>query len=220
MDLILVEEKLMEHLRYLRSYYFLDKGEFYQTFIEETRNIMKLPPRANSEQDINSVALQNTLVRLDWDDSKVMKNIKFKISNNGFEYTKFNHTDNLNIAGNILRKGDYMHFDIMKSAKESGCIWHNIKQSLENGFDMTFSMRFRRPALSHMPTRFEPFNTSISKIGSMTDKSEIDGKSMMADNNTSLCLIIQNSKEISNIKKNGVTQLKDLSEYIAVKISL
>ena len=59
MDLILKEEKLVDHLKILRNYYFLDKGEFYQIFIEESRNIMKLPPTSSAEQEINGVAFQN-----------------------------------------------------------------------------------------------------------------------------------------------------------------
>jgi len=56
---MLKEEKLLDHLQYLKQYYFLEKGEFYQIFIEESRNFMKLPPNANTEYDINGIACQN-----------------------------------------------------------------------------------------------------------------------------------------------------------------
>ena len=59
MDLILKEEKLMDHLKNLKDYYFLGRGEFYQIFIEESKNIMKLPPTSNAESEINGVAYQN-----------------------------------------------------------------------------------------------------------------------------------------------------------------
>jgi gamma-tubulin complex component 4 len=64
MQLILKEEKLLDHLQLLKQYYFVDKGEFYQIFIEESRNIMKLPPNANTEYDINGIAYQN--VKFSW----------------------------------------------------------------------------------------------------------------------------------------------------------
>ena len=44
----------------------LDKGEFFQMFIEEARKIMYLPPTTNAESDINNVALQNVLENFDY----------------------------------------------------------------------------------------------------------------------------------------------------------
>lgn len=61
MELILKEEKLIDHLTNLKDFYFLAKGEFYQIFIEESRNLMRSPPTSNAEHEINGVAYQNVI---------------------------------------------------------------------------------------------------------------------------------------------------------------
>ena len=59
MDLIVRQEKLLDHLKNLKNYYLLGKGEFFQIFIEEARNLMKLPPTSNAENEINGIVHQN-----------------------------------------------------------------------------------------------------------------------------------------------------------------
>jgi len=82
MELILKEGDLMNHLKNLKDFYFLEKGEFYQVFIEEIKNIIKLPPTSTVEDEINGIAYQNTALRLSWDNSQLLKDVKFKIPNN------------------------------------------------------------------------------------------------------------------------------------------
>ena len=59
MKVIVEEEALVENLQNLKSYYFMEKGEFYHIFIEESRNLMKLPPKASAEFDINGMVYPN-----------------------------------------------------------------------------------------------------------------------------------------------------------------
>jgi hypothetical protein len=61
-------------------------------------------------------------VRLGWDDSKIMKNVRFKITNNGFEFNHFSSLHGLNVLGNVTQKKNhnYIRFEQMKSQKESG----------------------------------------------------------------------------------------------------
>jgi hypothetical protein len=74
---------------------------------------MKLPPNPNAEHDINGICYQNSLVRLGWDDNKLMKNIQFKIDNHGFEFTHFASLHGLNILGNVTQKKNhnYIRFE-------------------------------------------------------------------------------------------------------------
>jgi gamma-tubulin complex component 4 len=44
LHLVVVKANLMEHLKAIKDYFLLSKGEFYQTFLEEARSIMSLPP--------------------------------------------------------------------------------------------------------------------------------------------------------------------------------
>jgi gamma-tubulin complex component 4 len=39
-----VKASLIEHMKAIKDFFLLSKGEFYQTFLEEARQIMSLPP--------------------------------------------------------------------------------------------------------------------------------------------------------------------------------
>ena len=59
LDLLLKKEDFLHHLTNLKTYYFLDQGLFFQLFFEEAKQLMQLPPKTNSESDLNNIALQN-----------------------------------------------------------------------------------------------------------------------------------------------------------------
>lgn len=59
MTVIVEEEKLVVNLKNIKAFYFMEKGEFYHIFIEESRNLMKLPPKASAEYDINGMVYPN-----------------------------------------------------------------------------------------------------------------------------------------------------------------
>ena len=49
LHLVVVKASLLDHLKAIKDYFLLAKGEFYQTFLEEARSIMNLPPQSSSE---------------------------------------------------------------------------------------------------------------------------------------------------------------------------
>eukprot|EP01114_Cavostelium_apophysatum_P018494 TRINITY_DN5729_c0_g1_i1.p1 TRINITY_DN5729_c0_g1~~TRINITY_DN5729_c0_g1_i1.p1 ORF type:complete len:646 (+),score=176.79 TRINITY_DN5729_c0_g1_i1:125-2062(+) len=51
--LVVVDAKLIAHLKMMKDYFLVSKGDFYQAFIEDTRAVMSLPPKAFAEHDIN-----------------------------------------------------------------------------------------------------------------------------------------------------------------------
>ena len=59
LDLLIKKEDFLHHLTNLKQFYFLDQGLFFQIFYEESKQMMQLPPKPSSENDINSIALQN-----------------------------------------------------------------------------------------------------------------------------------------------------------------
>lgn len=59
LDLLIKKEDFLAHLTNLKTYYFLDQGLFFQIFSEEAKQMMQLPPKNTSEQDLNTIALQN-----------------------------------------------------------------------------------------------------------------------------------------------------------------
>lgn len=58
LHLVVVKASLLDHLKAIKDYFLLSKGEFYQTFLEEARHIMTLPPQSSSEFDLNVGPLQ------------------------------------------------------------------------------------------------------------------------------------------------------------------
>jgi gamma-tubulin complex component 4 len=44
LHLVVFKASLLDHLKAIKDYFLLCKGEFYQTFLEEARQIMAMPP--------------------------------------------------------------------------------------------------------------------------------------------------------------------------------
>ena len=175
--------------------------------------------------------------------------MKFKINNNGFEFAQFSSLYGLNIVGNVSQKRshNYIQFEQMKNAKEGGisslicliqfytlgCMWYNLKQSVENGFKMSFSLRFKRAMVSQVQemARRPPNFANLSLKGlSINDTMspykmalESPNASLTKDSGpsqTAICIVIQNEKDITSYKKSAPSNLEDLNEYIAIKINL
>jgi len=60
--LVVVKADLFNHLEALKDYFLLSKGEFYHTFLVESKAVMELPPRdATAEADINIPFTQSSI---------------------------------------------------------------------------------------------------------------------------------------------------------------
>jgi len=110
-------------------------------------------------------------------------------------------------------------------------MWYNLKQSVENGFKMSFSVRFKRAIASQLQ---EISSRPLGNFSSLMNNGE-NGTSpykMALENQkvsmgkdfgssqTAIYMVIQNEREISSWKKNAPAKLEDLNEYIAIKINL
>ena len=51
--LVVVKAELPVHLKQIKDYFLLAKGEFYTTFLGEAKQIMGLPPRTSAQDDLN-----------------------------------------------------------------------------------------------------------------------------------------------------------------------
>lgn len=51
--LVVVKSDLPSHLKSIKDYFLLAKGEFYTTFLIDARHIMNLPPRTSAQDDLN-----------------------------------------------------------------------------------------------------------------------------------------------------------------------
>ncbi|XP_020101980.1 gamma-tubulin complex component 4 [Ananas comosus] len=51
-QLVVIRADLNGHLKALKDYFLLAKGDFFQCFLEESRQLMRLPPRQTAEADL------------------------------------------------------------------------------------------------------------------------------------------------------------------------
>jgi gamma-tubulin complex component 4 len=61
MQLVVVHADLIGHLKALKDYFLLAKGDFFQCFLEESRSLMRLPPRPPTAEADLKVPFQQVL---------------------------------------------------------------------------------------------------------------------------------------------------------------
>eukprot|EP00899_Mesostigma_viride_P015699 jgi/Mesvir1/2412/Mv22150-RA.1 len=78
--LVVVHANLPAHLRTLKDYFLLAKGDFYQCFFEESRALMRMPPRpATAEADLN-VPFQQAALKTTASEDKYFPRVKFRLT--------------------------------------------------------------------------------------------------------------------------------------------
>uniref|UniRef100_A0A8C2WN13 Gamma-tubulin complex component n=1 Tax=Cyclopterus lumpus TaxID=8103 RepID=A0A8C2WN13_CYCLU len=69
--LMVVESDLLEQLKIIKDFYLLGRGELYQVFIDLAQHMLKTPPTAVSEHDVN-VAFQQAAHKVLLDDDNLL----------------------------------------------------------------------------------------------------------------------------------------------------
>ncbi|KAI5078166.1 hypothetical protein GOP47_0007990, partial [Adiantum capillus-veneris] len=78
-QLVVVHADLMGHLKALKDYFLLAKGDFFQCFLEESRSLMRLPPRpATAEADLK-IPFQQAAVKTLGDDDRYFSRVSLKL---------------------------------------------------------------------------------------------------------------------------------------------
>ncbi|MCO5567124.1 hypothetical protein L7F22_020810 [Adiantum nelumboides] len=78
-QLVVVHADLMGHLKALKDYFLLAKGDFFQCFLEESRSLMRLPPRpATAEADLK-IPFQQAAVKSLGDDDRHFSRVSLKL---------------------------------------------------------------------------------------------------------------------------------------------
>lgn len=77
-------------------------------------------------------------------ENPAMKKIKFTLKTNGFDFQNFATLNGLSIFGNVHQKSEALRFLISKNTNLLSSAWHNLKQDIENGFEMNCTFKFRR----------------------------------------------------------------------------
>ena len=134
--LIVIRSNLMDDLRAAKDYFLLAKGEFYQTFLEEARTIMSLPPKSTVAYDLNAGPFHQTIVKLGLEDDQMLKKFKMTLRSFSFTYNNFSSLNGLCCIGNVDLTSNSHAYKIIshKNSLKSGALWHSLKQRIENGF--------------------------------------------------------------------------------------
>eukprot|EP00898_Chlorokybus_atmophyticus_P000917 jgi/Chlat1/1826/Chrsp138S02145 len=78
-QLVVVQADLPGHLQALKDYFLLARGDFFQCFMEESRALMRMPPRpATAQHDLN-VPFQQSALKSSAEDDKYFARVKLSI---------------------------------------------------------------------------------------------------------------------------------------------
>lgn len=127
--LVVVKADLAVHLKAIKDYFLLSKGEFYTTFLIEARHIMNLPPRTSAQDDLNMGPLQASISKLSLEDDTFMNKVKMKLRSFSFMYRNFATLTGLIYDGDIRfdNATNVLRITSTKNSSKSGCLWHSLK---------------------------------------------------------------------------------------------
>ena len=230
--LVVVKADLISHLKSIKDYFLLAKGEFYQTFLEDARQIMTLPPTTSAHDDLSLGPLQTTISKLRLEDDAIFtRKFKLTLRNFFFVYRDFTRLPGLIYDGDIRfdQVNNCLRITSTKNSSKSGCLWHSLKQRIDLGFKTSFGFRFMNPLgmqkggvnasmLSgsqagtprHARDSFVP-----PKLGMQPGDEVLGGDRQVID--CAVAFIIQNEKEVIPWKMKTPVSTQDLNQFIAVK---
>eukprot|EP00249_Psilotum_nudum_P007651 c20720_g1_i2 orf=155-2389(-) len=78
-QLVVVHADLIGHLKALKDYFLLAKGDFFQCFLEESRLLMSLPPRLSSAEADLKVPFQQAAMKTISDDDKYFSRVSLRM---------------------------------------------------------------------------------------------------------------------------------------------
>ncbi|KAL4572123.1 hypothetical protein LXL04_018892 [Taraxacum kok-saghyz] len=102
-QLVVVRADLNGHLKAIKDYFLLAKGDFFQSFLEESRQLMRLPPRQSTAEADLLVPFRLAVTKTINDDDKFFSRVKLRMPASGTktsikssksEASKLKYTDN------------------------------------------------------------------------------------------------------------------------------
>ncbi|KAF3324693.1 gamma-tubulin complex component 4 isoform X1 [Carex littledalei] len=82
-QLVVVRANLNGHLKALKDYFLLAKGDFFQCFLEESRQLMRLPPRQSTAQADLMVPFQLAALKTIGEEDKYFSRVSLRMSSFG-----------------------------------------------------------------------------------------------------------------------------------------
>ncbi|XP_076940729.1 gamma-tubulin complex component 4 homolog [Bidens hawaiensis] len=88
-QLVVVRADLDGHLRAIKDYFLLAKGDFFQSFLEESRELMRLPPRQSTAEADLMVPFRTAITKTITDDKYLSKvSLRVNIRSNQVDFQK------------------------------------------------------------------------------------------------------------------------------------
>ena len=224
--LVVVKADLMQHLKSIKDYFLLQKGEFYQTFLSDARHIMSLPPRSSAQDDLNLGPLQTTISKLRLEEDQMMNKFKLKLRSFSFIFRDFASLTGLIYDGDIRfdQQTNVLRITSTKNSSKSGCLWHSLKQRIDLGFKTSFAFKFVNPLIqSNLRAGVAGANQSVvsgsfvgtprgGKGGNRPSNMGVDDKlGNQKQYDAAIAFIIQNEKEVIPWKKKTPISTSDLN---------
>ncbi|CAM8980751.1 unnamed protein product [Rhodiola kirilowii] len=82
-QLVVIRADLNGHLRALKDYFLLAKGDFFQCFVEESRQLMRLPPRQSTAEADLMVPFQMAALKTMGDEDKYFSRVTLRMPSFG-----------------------------------------------------------------------------------------------------------------------------------------
>ncbi|KAJ7518689.1 hypothetical protein O6H91_20G003500 [Diphasiastrum complanatum] len=113
-QLMVVHSDLLGHLKALKDYFLLAKGDFFQCFLEESRSLMRLPPRPSTAEADLKIPFQQAAIKTIGDDDKYFSRVSLRmptignaaVSNLPGESTRQRPSADVNLGTTINSYGD------------------------------------------------------------------------------------------------------------------
>ncbi|OVA12707.1 Spc97/Spc98 [Macleaya cordata] len=86
-QLVVVRADLNGHLKALKDYFLLAKGDFFQCFLEESRQLMRLPPRQSTAEADLMVPFQLAAIKTIGDEDKYFSRVSLRMPSFGITVT-------------------------------------------------------------------------------------------------------------------------------------
>jgi uncharacterized protein YsxB (DUF464 family) len=140
-NLVVIDSNLQQHIIALKNYFLLSRGEFILTFLQESADLMALPPRPDTaETDINLGPFIQAQSGLEED--PYLSKFKFSIKQSGFNYEDFTYTNDLYQLANSKKMKHVMRLGV---GRKAGAVWHNRKHPILPGFSCHLSTKGTPP---------------------------------------------------------------------------
>ncbi|KAH9730480.1 gamma-tubulin complex component 4 [Citrus sinensis] len=91
-QLVVVRANLNGHLKALKDYFLLEKGDFFQCFLEESRQLMRLPPRQSTAEADLMVPFQLAAIKTISEEDKYFSRVSLRMPSFGIT-VKSPHVD-------------------------------------------------------------------------------------------------------------------------------